>query len=114
MKTITRDALRRRLQESPGRVVLVDVRDRADFEAGHIKGAISIPDHELSMRAEKEFGKDHEIILYCGNFECQASATAAKTLAAQGFKDVLDYEGGLRDWQAAGFMTEGTHAAKAA
>ena len=114
LKTIDRDALRKKLQESPGRTRLIDVRDRHEYEAGHIKGAISIPAHELPIRAEEYFGKEVEVIVYCANFECKASENAARMLDEKGFVNVLDYEGGLRDWKAAGFLTEGAGNAKAA
>lgn len=112
--TINRDELRRRLQESPGRVILVDVRDRPDFEAEHIRGAISIPLPELSMRVRREFGKKEEIIVYCGSFECPLSTKAAELLEKNGYERVMVYEGGLKDWRVAGFLTEGTGRAKAA
>ena len=114
VRSIGRDELRQRLQENPGRVILLDVRERSDYEAEHIKGAISIPMHELTMRTEKEFPKDAEIIVYCGGFECTASTNAADALSESGFENVLNYEGGIRDWKTAGFMTEGVGRQKAA
>ena len=93
IRAINRDLLRKKLQESPGRVILMDVRDKADFEAEHIKGAISVPIGELLVRAEQNWDKDHEIIVYCGSFECPASSKAAKMLDDAGFENVLDYEG---------------------
>jgi rhodanese-related sulfurtransferase len=114
MTTISRDELRRKLNDSPGRVLLIDVRDRGDYEEERIKGAISIPLGELSMRAAKCFGTEHEIIVYCGSFECQASSKAAKVLDRMGYANVLEYEGGLKDWRAAGFVTEGAAVVKKA
>ena len=114
VRSIQRDELRRKMQVSPGRTILIDVRDREDYEAEHIKGAISIPAGELSMRADKNFGKDDEVIVYSGSFECPASTKAASMLSDQGFINVLDYKGGLKDWNIAGFMTEGSGKTKAA
>jgi len=114
MTAITRDELRLKLQEAPGRVLLIDVRDRADYEAEHIKGAISVPLTELSMRAAKCFSASQEIIVYCTSFECPASSTAAKLLARAGYANVLDYEGGLMDWKEAGYQTEAAINLKAA
>jgi rhodanese-related sulfurtransferase len=107
VRSINRDELRKKLRESPGRVVLVDVRERADYEREHIKGAISIPISELSMRIGNDYGKDAEIIVYCGSFECTASTKASEMLLNIGYENVLEYEGGLKDWKTAGFMTEG-------
>jgi rhodanese-related sulfurtransferase len=107
VRSINRDELRKKLRESPGRVVLVDVRERADYERAHIKGAISIPISELSMRIGNDYSKDVEIIVYCGSFECTLSTKASETLLNMGYENVLEYEGGLKDWKTAGFLTEG-------
>lgn len=114
IKAINRDMLRKKLQESPGRVILIDVRDKSDYEVEHIKGAISVPLGELLMRALQHWGKGHEIIVYCGSFECTDSSKAAKMLEDAGFENVLEYEGGLNDWKTAGFMTDGAGAVRAA
>jgi rhodanese-related sulfurtransferase len=114
IRAINRDMLRKKLQESPGRVILMDVRDKVDYEVEHIRGAISVPIGELLMRALQHWGRDYEVIVYCGSFECQASTEAAKLLDEAGFENVLEYEGGLKDWKTAGFMTDGIGAARAA
>jgi rhodanese-related sulfurtransferase len=114
INSINRDILRKKLQESPGRVILMDVRDKSDYEAEHIKGAISVPLGELLMRAEKDWGKDYEIIVYCGSFDCPDSSKAAKILEEAGFENVLEYEGGLRDWKTAGFLTDTAGSVRAA
>ena len=114
IKAINRDVLRKKLQESPGRVILMDVRDKTDYEVEHIKGAISVPIGELLIRAVQNWGKDHEVIVYCGSFECPASSNAARLLDEAGFENVLQYEGGLNDWKTAGFMTDGVGEERAA
>lgn len=47
-----------------GEAVLVDVRAKEAYEAGHAKGAISLPGSDLSSRAG-ELPKDKLIITYC-------------------------------------------------
>jgi hypothetical protein len=44
--------------------VLVDVRGKALYDAGHAAGAISIPEAEMATRLN-ELPRDQEIILYC-------------------------------------------------
>ncbi len=114
MRTMKRDELRTRMQVSPGRTILLDVRDRPDYESEHIKGAISVPMTELSMRAKTCFSKDEEIIVYCTSFGCNASTRAARILEKMGYINAVDYKGGLNDWKTAGFMTEGTELTKKA
>ena len=47
-----------------GKVVVVDVRNQAMFDAGHIRGAKLIPLGQVSTRA-KELPKDKQIVTYC-------------------------------------------------
>src|SRR4051812_6045921 len=52
-----------------GGVVVVDVRPRSEYEAGHIVGAISIPHDEIARRlAELPRGK--EVVAYCRGPYC--------------------------------------------
>jgi hypothetical protein len=45
-------------------VMLYDVRDKASYEAGHIKGAKNVPWEEVERRLS-EFPKDKQIVTYC-------------------------------------------------
>ena len=47
-----------------GKAVFVDVRSKESFEAGHIKGAISIPESQIVERV-KDLPKKKLIITYC-------------------------------------------------
>jgi len=47
-----------------GGAIILDVRDREDYEAAHIPGAVSMPLAELQLRYQ-ELPKDREIITYC-------------------------------------------------
>jgi hypothetical protein len=60
------------LQEGPSTLVL-DIRARHIFEAGHIAGAKNIPSDELSVRAPIELAGVKKVVLYCDfNFACEA------------------------------------------
>lgn len=48
-----------------GDAILVDVRSKDSFDAGHIKGAVSIPYADLSARARAELPPTRWIIPYC-------------------------------------------------
>jgi len=114
MRNMDRDELRTKMQVSPGSTLLLDVRDREDYEKEHIYGAVSVPVAELSKLVKKHFSRDQEIVVYCTSFECPASTRAAHILEKMGYKYVSDYKGGLLDWKVAGFLTEGREAAKMA
>lgn len=78
--------------------VLIDLRDAADFKAGHIVDALHIPSAKLADRlAELESYRDRPLILACKMG--QHSGAAAKVLSANGFEDISRLGGGMVEWQ---------------
>src|SRR5215218_6814723 len=77
---IGRDELVERLRK--GEVVLVDVRPREEFEAGHIEGARSIPIEELEGRLA-ELPADREVVAYCRGPFCAYAHEAVRRLRAK-------------------------------
>lgn len=76
--------------------VILDVRTEEEFNEGHIKGAVCIPDTEIATRAEKELpNKDQLILVYCRSG--RRSKLAAETLANLGYTNVQEF-GGILDW----------------
>jgi rhodanese-related sulfurtransferase/predicted transcriptional regulator len=76
-----RDELIERLRT--GDVVLVDVRPREEFEAGHIESARSIPIDELQERLA-ELPADREVVAYCRGPFCAYAHEAVRNLQASG------------------------------
>lgn len=75
--------------------VLVDVRTRAEYEAGAIPGAVDIPVDELRSRLD-EIPAGRPVVVYC-----QAGLrghTAARLLAQHG-RDVRNLDGGWLTWR---------------
>jgi rhodanese-related sulfurtransferase/DNA-binding transcriptional ArsR family regulator len=87
-----------------GEVVLLDVRPAAEYEAGHIAGAISIPHDELKRRLA-ELPKRREVVAYCRGPYCVFAASAVKFLRARGFK-ATRIEDGINEWRARGLPIE--------
>lgn len=54
----------RKVKEGKGDFILVDTRDRASFDKGHIPGAIHLPPDEIDKRAASLAG-DREYVTYC-------------------------------------------------
>lgn len=81
-----------------GGAAIIDVRDAAEFEAGHIIDARNIPVKELGARADslKKF-KEKPVVVCCESG--LASGGAAKALRALGFTKVATLKGGLRSWR---------------
>ncbi len=81
-----------------GGVILVDVRTKSEYEQGHIKDAILLPNETIESQAPSVLTDlKAVIIVYCrsGN----RSATAAKKLVKLGYENVYDM-GGIQAWQA--------------
>lgn len=79
--------------------VVVDIRDRKDFNEGRITGAINIPLNSLKSRVselKKHEGKQIIIADKMG----QHSAMAVKQLNEEGFTNVVRLNGGVADWKA--------------
>lgn len=87
---------------------LVDVLEKGHYEKEHIRGAFSLPLKDIEKKAGRFFKKDDLLIVYCASFECQASTAAAEKLLTMGYKNVLDYKGGLKDYKEANLPLEGS------
>jgi molybdopterin/thiamine biosynthesis adenylyltransferase/rhodanese-related sulfurtransferase len=86
-----------RVAEQPG-PVLIDVRERDEYEQGYIPGAVHIPRGNLESRIDNAVGdRSRPVIIYCA--QGNRSAYAAKTLAELGFEDVVSLRGGFADWK---------------
>jgi rhodanese-related sulfurtransferase len=87
--------------------VLVDVREAAEFEHGHISGAHLVPRGILEAAADTSYPKHYpplsgarsqQIVVYCAT--SGRSAMAAAVLQMMGYKDVLNLAGGITRWEA--------------
>jgi hydroxyacylglutathione hydrolase len=82
-----------------GEVTVVDVRNRSEWDAGHLPGAIHIPGGHLEARLA-EIPRDKPIVVQCQSGA--RSAIAASVLHRLGRHDVTNLVGGITDWQASG------------
>jgi rhodanese-related sulfurtransferase len=91
--------LRRRLAQDE--VVLLDVRPRVEYEAGHLPQAISLPHEELEKRLD-ELPADKPIVAYCRGPYCVFADDALALLAEKGYA-VHRLEEGVSEWRQAGY-----------
>jgi rhodanese-related sulfurtransferase len=79
--------------------VMVDVRSREQFDAGHVIEARNVPLAEVGQSVEtlKRF-KDKAVLVCCESG--MTSSGGAKLLRAQGFTKVVNLRGGLQAWRA--------------
>lgn len=78
--------------------VVVDVRDKKEFDAGHIVDSINIPLANLKQRVtELKKHKDKPVLVVCKLG--QHSGDAAKTLEEAGHSEVIRLSGGVTEWK---------------
>ena len=82
-------------QLKPESVLLVDVRDPEEFEAGHVPGAINLPLNQMRRRL-RDLPRDREVWLYCG--VGQRAYYATRVLMQNGFR-VKNLAGGFRTYK---------------
>jgi sulfur-carrier protein adenylyltransferase/sulfurtransferase len=77
---------------------LLDVREKDEWDEGHLPGATFLPRGFLEVKVEKTIPeKDTPIIVYCAGGV--RSALAAKSLQQLGYKDVVSMAGGYGEWK---------------
>ena len=76
--------------------IILDVRAQDEYDAGHIPGAIVIPNTEIEARAEAELpDKNQQILVYCRSG--RRSKLAADALLELGYTNIKEF-GGILDW----------------
>jgi molybdopterin/thiamine biosynthesis adenylyltransferase/rhodanese-related sulfurtransferase len=87
-------------------VVLVDVREAEEFDAGHIPGAVHVPRSYLESRIENAVSdRDAHVVLYCqsGNRSAWGANTLKELL---GYENVESMKGGITLWKDRGYEVE--------
>lgn len=82
--------------------IFIDARPKDDYEKGHIRGARSLPWHEVDQRfmeVTKNISLDTPIITYCDGETCDLSHELANFLIELGFKNVKVLVNGWTKWQ---------------
>lgn len=97
LDTIDRDQLAKRLKA--GDVVVVDVRPTAEYNAGHIAGALSVPIAEVGKRL-RELPKGKQVVAYCRGPYCVYADEAVRVLRKRGIR-AARLEDGYPEWEAA-------------
>ncbi|MEO6795486.1 MAG: metalloregulator ArsR/SmtB family transcription factor [Candidatus Dormibacter sp.] len=99
LEPVTRQELVRRLKRGEDLLIL-DVRPAAEYAAGHLPAALSIPLAELRRRL-RSLPRDQEVVAYCRGPYCAFAHKAVRVLHQAGFK-ARRLEDGLPEWKAAG------------
>lgn len=103
------EAVRSLVFGSQDTLPIVDVRDRAEFAAGHIRGALSLPIDEMQARLTHELPRNRLLLVYCGarheGFGLKGPSmceSAAKLLGRYGYREFVCAARPLRELEGGG------------
>ncbi len=88
--------LRERLDE----VMLIDVRQRSEWDAGHIPGASHFEGGRVAWE-ELPFPHNRPLAIQCSSGN--RSMSVSSVLRRRGYRDVIQVEGGIQQWEKNGF-----------
>ena len=92
-----------------GSHVILDARPAADYAAGHISTARSVPYssvEEALVGVQAVLTPAQPIMAYCSGKNCDESFLLTQYLRRQGFTNVVLFAGGFETWSAAGYPIE--------
>src|SRR5690349_16391710 len=82
-------------------IVLVDVREKHEWNEGHIPGAIHVPRGFLELQIEEAVpDKSKTVVLYCAGGV--RSLMAGQTLKQMGYQHLISMSGGFGQWKGSG------------
>ena len=90
------------------RFVVIDARDKAQFDKEHIAGAINIEWRRV-LAERQQIPKDKPVLLYCNTGSLSAQAGFALRVA--GYENVRILQGGYAEWKAKGGFEASARAA---
>jgi glyoxylase-like metal-dependent hydrolase (beta-lactamase superfamily II)/rhodanese-related sulfurtransferase len=97
--------LKDRLGDNSRDFVILDIREKDAFEAGHVPGARHLPRGQLELRVDTELPDPTvRILTYC-EFG-KISTLAAATLRELGYGRAVALDGGMKSWREADYPTE--------
>jgi glyoxylase-like metal-dependent hydrolase (beta-lactamase superfamily II)/rhodanese-related sulfurtransferase len=102
---ISMTELARRLDARQNDLIVLDVREKDQFEAGHLAGAKWLPRGQLELRVNEAFPDPTIRIVAVCEFG-KISTLAASTLRQLGYMHAAALDGGLKAWRDAGMALE--------
>jgi glyoxylase-like metal-dependent hydrolase (beta-lactamase superfamily II)/rhodanese-related sulfurtransferase len=99
------EELLRRMTGGGGAPIVLDVRERDAYQAGHIPGALHLPRGQLELRVDDVLPDPTRRIVVCCELG-KISTLAAATLQSMGFGRAVALDGGIKSWREAGYPLE--------
>ena len=94
--------LQTRIEAGGDALIVLDVREREAYEAGHIPGARLLPRGQLELRVNQDLPDPTRRIVVCCEFG-RISTLATATLRQMGFQRAVALDGGIKAWREAGY-----------
>ena len=94
-----------RLAARQNDLIVLDVRERDQFDAGHLPGAMLLPRGQLELRVNDAFPDPTVRIVAVCEFG-KISTLAAATLRSLGYMRAAALDGGMKSWREAGLAIE--------
>lgn len=91
--------------------IFIDARSTAEYERGHIAGAVHLYYADFDVKAAEVVGSmplDKTVVSYCSGEDCNSSDIVARHLIDYGFEKVRIFFAGWPAWEAAGYPKEGS------
>lgn len=101
--TVSPEQVAQQIQDPRTAPFLLDVRTPEEFAEGHVPGARNIPVAEIEARAA-EVPKDRPVVVYCRSGARVKRANAI--LRERGYANLVEMEGSMLAWDAAGLPVE--------
>jgi rhodanese-related sulfurtransferase len=93
---------------SAGSAIFLDARAPADYQAGHIANAFSLPAESFAehfANVATYLAPDSAIVCYCDGVQCDLSHQLAEKLRDNGFKNIHILKNAWTEWKKAGYPT---------
>lgn len=91
-------------KDDPG-FVLIDVRSRELYDAGHVPGAVHLPHGKMTAARVDALGPTDLHVVYCAGPHCNGASRGAIALAELG-RPVKIMVGGIEGWKDEGFSLQ--------
>jgi rhodanese-related sulfurtransferase len=95
-------ALIKRFNKHPDQYVIIDVRDRDEYDAEHIAGSCNIPRNELEQWQFSENDKHKIAVMHCKSGRRTAFPETIEGILSRNFKETYSMEGGIDQWKRLG------------
>jgi len=102
---VSMEELRERVTAGATDLVVLDIRERDAYDAGHIPGARHVPRGQLELRIDSVLPDPTVRIVTCCEFG-KISTLAADTLHTMGYTRAVALDGGIKAWREAGYPLE--------